>query len=82
MLGKNRTAYDLVQEIVEACLQPSTLFDLFHKIKTSYTILNDRLNIALHFRLVENLGEKYRATQKGINFLNAWANVQTFLKEE
>jgi len=79
---KKRTAYDLLQGVVEACLEPTSLTDLYFKIKTTYTVLTIKLNTALRFRLIETLGEKYHTTQKGINFLNAWANVQTFLKEE
>jgi len=82
MLEKKRTAYDLLQEILEACLQPTELTDLFFKIRTTYTVLTSKLNIALRFGLATDLGGKYHTTEKGISFLNAWANVQTFLKEE
>jgi len=82
MLEKKRNVYDFLQEITEACQEPIDLTDLYFKIRTSYTLLTSRLNLAVRFGLVKNLEEKYHTTQKGINFLNAWANVQTFLKEE
>jgi len=82
MLEKQRTAYDFLQEIVEACLEPRELNDLFYIVRTTYTVLTRKLNVALRLGLIENLHEKYRTTEKGINFLNAWANVQTLLKEE
>jgi len=80
--AKRRNVYDLLQQVVEACQEPRELTDLFYIIKTSYVVLNSRMNIALRFKLVDLEDGKYHTTQKGINFLNAWANVQTFLKEE
>lgn len=82
MLEKRRTAYDFLQEIVEACREPIERTNLYYKIRTTYGVFNGKLNIALRYGLVENLGEKYHITQKGKVFLNAWANVQTLLKEE
>jgi len=82
MLGKKRTAHDILQEIVAACLEPIERTALYYTIRTSNTVLGPRLDDALRLKLVENLGNKYRTTQKGVNFLKIWAQVQNFLKEE
>lgn len=82
MLEKKRTVYDLLQEIVEACQEPIELTDLFYKVRTTYSVLTSKLNIAIRLGLVKNIDQKYHTTPKGKDFLDAWERVQTLLKEE
>jgi len=82
MLEKRRNAYEILQEIVEACLEPIESTALYFKIRTSNRVLTSKVNIALRLKLLENSRNKYMATQKGRAFLKAWAKVQTFLKEQ
>lgn len=77
-----RNFYDFLQEIVEACLEPIIITALYYRVKTSYTVLRRSLNIAIRFGLVNQSDEKYHTTPKGKDFLNAWKQVKTFLKEE
>jgi len=82
MLGKRRTYYDIVVEIVNTCQTPIGKTDLYYKIKTQFSLFELWLNTSLRFKLIKNVGSKYHTTGKGINFLKAWAGLQTFLKEE
>lgn len=82
MLGNRRSNYDLLQQIVQGCQEPIEITDLYHKIKTQYQIFKRSLNMALQFKLVENIGNKYQTTEKGKRFLIAWEHVQEFLTEE
>lgn len=82
MIDRRRTAYDFLVEIVEACREPIGKTDLYHKIGTQFNILERWVNAALKFKLIENVVERFRTTEKGINFLKKWAELQTFLKEE
>ena len=94
MLGSRRSNYDFVVEILQICVEPIEITNLYHKVKTQHSILMRWLNIALNCGLVENfIGKhqkgsrrseqsKYQTTEKGKRFLIAWEHVQALLKEE
>jgi len=82
MLGQRRNVYDIIVEIVEGCLEPTAKTNLYYKIKTSGDVLYRLINTAIRFKLIKNIGNKYQTTQKGKEFLERWAQLQTFLKEE
>jgi len=81
LLGKRRTSYEFIVQMVKACLRPIGKTELYYIIKTRHTDFERWLDKAIGFRLIENVDNKLRATEKGINFLNAWAEVQTFLRK-
>jgi len=83
MLTDRRVSYDFVVRITETCLDPIGKTHLYHIIGTTHRSLEQWLNLAIRLKLIKAIdNNKYQTTQKGKNFLNAWANVQTFLKEE
>jgi len=83
LLGQRRTIYDFLVEIVEGCQETIGKADLYHKIRTQYTIFERVFNTAIRFKLIETIGNsKYQATRKGIEFLVQWAKLQNFLIEE
>jgi len=51
-------------------------------MQTSYGVLKRTVDLAQHFKLIENKANKYQTTEKGINFMNRWDELQNFLKEE
>jgi len=83
LLGKRRSPYDFVFEIVHGCEEPIGKTDLYHIIKTAYADFERWLNTAIRFKLIEEvLGNQYHTTQKGRDFLKAWERLQTFLTEK
>ena len=78
-----RTLYDFLVEIVTSCQEPIQKTDLYHKIKTQFSIFERWLNTTIRFKLVAETGNnKYQTTQKGKRFLIAWEHIQEFLTEE
>jgi predicted transcriptional regulator len=80
LLGKRRSPYDFLFEIVQACRFPAGKTDLYHIIRTTHGDFERWLNVAMQLKLIEVVNDKYHPTQKGENFLTAWQEIlQTFL---
>jgi len=78
-----RNSYDLIAEIVKSCREPIGKTNILHEIRATHTIFERWLNMAVRFKLIEEvLGNQYHTTQKGRNFLKAWERLQTFLTEK
>jgi len=82
MLGKRRTSYDILHEIVEDCKEPIGKTDLYHKLKTQFGLLEHWTGVALELELIQLHGNMYQTTIKGHEFLQKWAELQTILSRE
>jgi len=86
MFLQRRTSYDNLVSTVQGCVKPIGKTDLYYKLKTSFDVFNRWLNLAMRYRLIEDVGEptcsKFQITAKGAKFLEKWAELQNFLKEE
>jgi len=82
MLGKHRTAYDYLAEIMRACSEPIGITALCYKTKSHYSVVSKWLKLATNHRLIDCQEKKHQTTVKGHRFLQKWDELQTFLKEE
>lgn len=82
MLSGRRTTYDILASLLKKISTDSiSITELFYKMETSYSVLKNCVEVAIHFELAKQRGKHYQITQKGLAFIETWEKLQTFLKE-
>ena len=84
LLTKHHTAYDRLALTLRVISKgPCSITDLFHEIKSSYTLVKESADIALRFKLAKRRPSQteYHITSKGLEFLEVWKKLQNLLTE-
>jgi len=79
LLSKKRTPLEFLVAIVQNCGTPIRKTDLYFRIQTSFTVFNRVVTTAQNLGLIEEVSKRYKITQKGAEFLQAWTKLQSFL---
>mgnify|MGYP001079592514 CR=1 FL=1 len=84
--SKRRDRLYIIAEILEIAKDGTLKTQIMYRANLSFTQLNDYLRFMLGINLldkiVENDKEVYRATEKGINFLERYREITELLKNE
>ncbi|MGB9714691.1 MAG: winged helix-turn-helix domain-containing protein [Candidatus Bathyarchaeales archaeon] len=85
-VAKRRDKLYIVSEILEIAKDGTLKTQIMYRANLSFTQLNDYLKFMLRINLlkkiVENDKEIYKATEKGLNFLQRYREITELLKEE
>lgn len=83
---KRRDKLFIIAEILEIARDGTLKTQIMYRANLSFTQLNDYLNFMLKIELLEKLAESvkdiYRATEKGIDFLQRYREISELLKTE
>ncbi|MEM3577501.1 MAG: winged helix-turn-helix domain-containing protein [Candidatus Bathyarchaeia archaeon] len=83
---KRRDKLYIIAEILDIAKEGTLKTQIMYRANLSFTQLNDYLKFMLKIRLldkiVENDKEKYKATEKGLNFLQRYREITQLLKAE
>ena len=84
--SKRRDKLYIVAEILEIAREGSLKTQIMYRANLSFTQLNDYLRFMLKInlleRVLENDREIYRATGKGVDFLQRYREINELLKSE
>jgi predicted transcriptional regulator len=84
--SKRRDKLHIVAEILEIAREGSLKTQVMYRANLSFTQLNDYLRFMLKInlleRVLENDREIYRATSKGVDFLQRYREINELLKSE
>jgi len=84
--SKRRDKLFIVAEILEIARDGSLKTQIMYRANLSFTQLNDYLSFMLQInlleRVLENDREMYRATGKGVDFLQRYREINELLKNE
>jgi predicted transcriptional regulator len=84
--SKRRDRLYIVAEILEIAREGSLKTQVMYRANLSFTQLNDYLRFMLRInlleRVLENDREIYRATSKGVDFLQRYREINELLKSE
>src|SRR5512136_1378273 len=84
--SKRRDKLYIVAEILEIAREGSLKTQVMYRANLSFTQLNDYLRFMLKInlleRVLENDREIYRATSKGVDFLQRYREINELLKSE
>lgn len=85
-VAKRRDKLYIISEILEIAKDGTLKTQIMYRANLSFTQLNDYLKFMLRINLlekiVENDKEIYKATEKGLNFLQRYREITELLKEE
>ncbi|MGQ9624969.1 MAG: winged helix-turn-helix domain-containing protein [Candidatus Bathycorpusculaceae bacterium] len=85
-VAKRRDKLYIISEILEIAKDGTLKTQIMYRANLSFTQLNDYLKFMLRINLlekvVENDKEIYKATDKGLNFLQRYREITELLKEE
>jgi len=85
-VAKRRDKLYIISEILEIAKDGTLKTQIMYRANLSFTQLNDYLKFMLRINLlekvVENDKEIYKATGKGLNFLQRYREITELLKEE
>jgi predicted transcriptional regulator len=83
---KRRDKLYIIAEILDIAKDGTLKTQIMYRANLSFTQLNDYLKFMLKIKLlnkiVENDKEKYKATEKGLNFLQRYREITQLLKTE
>lgn len=77
---KRRSSLEVLAEALTICRSPTLKTDVMFGVKTTVTILNRTLGVAERFGLINRSEEKYHITKKGLEFLQTWHALLSFLE--
>ncbi|MEM3694902.1 MAG: winged helix-turn-helix domain-containing protein [Candidatus Bathyarchaeia archaeon] len=81
---KRRDKLYIIAEILEIAKDGTLKTQIMYRANLSFTQLNDYLKLMLKIKLldkiVEDDKEKYKATEKGLNFLQRYREITQLLK--
>ena len=84
--AKRRDKLHIIAEILEIARDGVLKTQIMYRANLSFTQLNDylgfMLRISLLERVLQNDRERYRATQKGMDFLQRYREINELLKSE
>jgi predicted transcriptional regulator len=84
--AKRRDKLLIIAEILEIAMDGSLKTQIMYRANLSFTQLNDYLNFMLRISLLEitleNDKDTYRATDKGVDFLQRYREITELLKTE
>ncbi|MGB8780454.1 MAG: winged helix-turn-helix domain-containing protein [Candidatus Bathyarchaeia archaeon] len=84
--AKRRDRLFIMAEILEIAKDGSLKTQIMYRANLSFTQLNDYLNFMLRISLLEKIlqndRETYRATDKGVDFLQRYHEITELLKTE
>ena len=84
--AKRRDKLFIIAEILGIAKEGSLKTQIMYRANLSFTQLNDYLNfmlkISLLKKILENDRETYRATEKGVDFLQRYREITELLKTE
>jgi predicted transcriptional regulator len=84
--SKRRDKLYIIAEILETAKDSALKTQIMYRANLSFTQLNDYLSFMLKSELLEkvllNNREVYRATEKGMNFLQRYREITELLKTE
>jgi len=84
--AKRRDKLFIMAEILDIAKEGSLKTQIMYRANLSFTQLNDYLNFMLRIRLLEKIlqndRETYRATDKGVDFLQRYREITELLKTE
>ena len=84
LLNSRRDRLQIFAEILDLCRKPQTKTRVMYETNLSYTMLQDCLKKLQNQGLLEvhHSEVKYATTEKGLQFLQRWVELQQFLKIE
>ena len=84
--AKRRDKLFIMAEILDIAKEGSLKTQIMYRANLSFTQLNDYLNFMLRIglleKILENDREIYRATEKGVDFLQRYREITELLKTE
>jgi len=84
--AKRRDKLFIIAEILDIAKEGSLKTQIMYRANLSFTQLNDYLNfmlkISLLCKILKNDRETYRATEKGVDFLQRYRGITDLLKTE
>ncbi|HYB69007.1 MAG TPA: winged helix-turn-helix domain-containing protein [Candidatus Acidoferrales bacterium] len=84
--AKRRDKLFIMAEILDIAKEGSLKTQIMYRANLSFTQLNDYLNFMLRISLLEKIlqndRETYRATDKGVDFLQRYREITELLKTE
>lgn len=84
--AKRRDKLFIMAEILEIAKEGSLKTQIMYRANLSFTQLNDYLNFMLRISLLEKIFENdretYRATDKGVDFMQRYREITELLKTE
>jgi predicted transcriptional regulator len=84
--AKRRDKLFIMAEILDIAKEGSLKTQIMYRANLSFTQLNDYLNFMLRIslleKILENDRETYRATEKGVDFLQRYREITELLKTE
>jgi predicted transcriptional regulator len=85
-VSKRRDRLYIIAEILEIAKDGTLKTQVMYKANLSFTQLNEYLKFMLKIRLLEKIlendKERYKATEKGLNFLQRYNEITDLLKTE
>ncbi|MGB9675921.1 MAG: winged helix-turn-helix domain-containing protein [Candidatus Bathyarchaeales archaeon] len=83
---KRRDKFYIIAEILDIAKEGTLKTQIMYRANLSFTQLNDYLKFMLKIKLldkiVENDKEKYKATEKGLNFLQRYREITELLRTD
>ena len=83
---KRRDKLFIIAEIIDIARDGSLKTQIMYRANLSFTQLNDYLKFMLRISLLETISENdksiYRATEKGLDFLQRYREINELLKTE
>jgi predicted transcriptional regulator len=84
--AKRRDKLFIMAEILDIAREGSLKTQIMYRANLSFTQLNDYLNFMLRIslleKILENDRETYKATEKGVDFLQRYREITELLKTE
>ena len=84
--AKRRDKLFIIAEIIEIARDGSLKTQIMYRANLSFTQLNDYLRFMIRISLLEKIFENdkdvYRATEKGLDFLQRYREINELLKNE
>jgi len=84
--AKRRDKLFIMAEILDIAKEGSLKTQIMYRANLSFTQLNDYLNFMLRIslleKILENDRETYKATEKGVDFLQRYREITELLKTE
>ena len=75
-----RGFHEQIADILDTARKPILKTQLIHKVNIEWKRMKFRLYFLQEKGLIEKIGDKYRTTQKGFLFLEAWRKIQNLMR--
>ncbi len=80
MISTKRSRFEIMATIIQDCLSPKKNTQIRYICNLNFTKTNDYLTLLTSLKLLSRKGNKYEATEKGLQFLSEFNQINKILK--